>query len=780
MFNRFTHQCEDRYHFSMTIFICKQCNRLLNLIIYKISADDKSNIKYLFTETSRSSAISQKLKDLEAAMKTIVTAKQQLESLLAKKDSKIRNLESSGQRLRRDLADNDARNPHVLKKVLVNKLSKTFTPSQIDRLLEIGKQSQWSEDDIARGITLRSLSGKSYKYLRECLNFPIPSESSLRYWIRNINCEPGIQNSSLRVMKQKSTEMRLQDRVCMLMFDEMSLTEEFCYDQKADRVYGCHSKVQVAMAVGLVGTAWRQPIYYHFDTNIDKDLINSLIIQLEEHGYPVYATCCDMGGSNYGLMGKGQLNVGWREPKKPYFANPFDKHRNVHFFYDVPHLMKLIRNNLIDHEIRTPYGMVSKEPLWELVNYQEGVFKTAYKITQKHLTVSGNERMKVKMAVHLLSNTVGLALEHLKLEGKLKSDQCLATSDLILLSNRWFDVFNVSVPGNSPFTGNLDQMVILITMIEVMKESCIPVWSAKKNCWVDRFFPFQHGIILSSLSLINLFKQLKKEFNIDYLLTRRINQDPLEHLFGVIRQMGGQYDHPNSLSFKYRMRNYIIGKRSALTSSKPNTECADPCRKLCESDKNTVKMFNLFSSPIRPGIAHCSTQDVVSEEPVAVEDLVEPSPSLTGSLMSIMDVTESEETCDFTLPECEQDGFSYVLGFVASKFPALAETRSDLYHVNDWIGKKSRGGLTRMKAELVPQFERLEAIFRDSHGESLNPGKNVLNLLVQEAKKFCHIPDDAMTYYFRCRIFFQVRFLNKKLKNGSKGKSLRKMAKIVS
>ena len=69
--------------------------------------------------------------------------------------------------------------------------------------------------------------------------------------------------------------MPLKDRVCMIMFDEMSLSEEYCFDRKADRVYNPHSKAQVAMAVGLIGPSWRQPIFYGFDAKMDKPLLKN-------------------------------------------------------------------------------------------------------------------------------------------------------------------------------------------------------------------------------------------------------------------------------------------------------------------------------------------------------------------------------------------------------------------------------------------------------------------------------------------------------------------------
>ena len=348
----------------------------------------------------------------DSSIRIITEAKKQLEILLVEKDLQNQKLIRDNNNMKRILSSNDIRNNQNLKRALLEKLSSTFSEAQIDYLLQLKKRVNWSEDDITKAITLRSISKKSYNYLRKHLGIPLPGESTLRDWTRNINCEPGIQRSSLKVMQEKGKEMTMRDKACMLVFDEMSLKEQFCYDRRTDRAYGCHSKVQVAMAVGLIGPSWRQPIYYDYDVNMSTTLMYSLITALEEAGYPVYAVNCDLGGSNHGLL--GDLGLGWDDNGKSHFVNPYDRTRNVNFLCDIPHLIKLVRNNLLDHCIKTPSGVASKEPLQELVNYEQGVFKQSYKINEKHITVAGSERQKVKTAVHLLSKTVGQLLSCLK------------------------------------------------------------------------------------------------------------------------------------------------------------------------------------------------------------------------------------------------------------------------------------------------------------------------------------------------------------------------------
>lgn len=54
-------------------------------------------------------------------------------------------------------------------------LSKLFTPTQINMILYPKlKVYKWTPDDISSAITLRSISPKAYRYLRDQKHFPLP------------------------------------------------------------------------------------------------------------------------------------------------------------------------------------------------------------------------------------------------------------------------------------------------------------------------------------------------------------------------------------------------------------------------------------------------------------------------------------------------------------------------------------------------------------------------------------------------------------------------------
>lgn len=176
------------------------------------------------------------------------------------------------------------------------------------------------------------------------------------------------------------------------------------------------------------------------------------------------------------------------------------------------------------------------------------------------MDVKDAAKQKVKYAVELLSHTVSKSIERCVMLGKMNSQNAIECSKFIKLVNDWFDLFNSS----SKKIDNRERMsaygssevmkvhnAILNNMSELMRNLRVGGHSS--------MLMFQKGIIINNQSLPELFLFLKKEYNIEYILTRRLNQDDLERFFGYIRYRGGLYDHPSSLEFKYRLRLSILG-----------------------------------------------------------------------------------------------------------------------------------------------------------------------------------------------------------------------------
>jgi len=83
------------------------------------------------------------------------------------------------------------------------------------------KKIKWSSEDIARAISLRCVSPKAYRYMRDVLKIPLPGCSTLRRWASTIDMNPGVLTSVLHCMKAKGKSIPDIHRLLILTFDEM-------------------------------------------------------------------------------------------------------------------------------------------------------------------------------------------------------------------------------------------------------------------------------------------------------------------------------------------------------------------------------------------------------------------------------------------------------------------------------------------------------------------------------------------------------------------------------
>lgn len=65
-------------------------------------------------------------------------------------------------------------------------------------------------------------------------------------------------------MKAKSETLSSLEKLSVISVDEMSIANEWRYDEGTDTLYNPHERVQIVMLRGFVGK-WKQSIYYQFD-----------------------------------------------------------------------------------------------------------------------------------------------------------------------------------------------------------------------------------------------------------------------------------------------------------------------------------------------------------------------------------------------------------------------------------------------------------------------------------------------------------------------------------
>lgn len=158
---------------------------------------------------------------------------------------------------------------------------------------------------------------------------------------------------------------------------------------------------------------------------------------MEESSIEVRSITCDMAPCNRKILSNVDSHD-WNV----YLSNPAHP-RRIYWFYDAPHLLKLLRNNLLDSGFKFDSGQcISRKPFQDLIQSEKDELKMLHKLTLKHLDVENQERQRVHLAAELLSNSTAVAM-------KMLFPQHEHIADFVKLVNDWFDIFNSRHPNDT-------------------------------------------------------------------------------------------------------------------------------------------------------------------------------------------------------------------------------------------------------------------------------------------------------------------------------------------
>ncbi|KAI5704495.1 hypothetical protein M8J75_006003 [Diaphorina citri] len=647
---------------------------------------------------------------------------------------------------------------------MIDALSPCLSPNQIQILTKKKNRARWTSDELSKAFTLRYLSQKAYAYLRGTLKYPLPGLSTLRTWACNIDVRSGVLSDVMKIMDASGLSKSALQRCTVLSFDEMKITSVLEYDKKEDNVLGPHSYLQVIMARGLFNS-WKQPVFVGFDKKMTKTLLFDIIKELYDIKFTVCACVSDCGGGNQGL---------WKElgisTEKTYFTNPSSESEKIFVFADVPHLLKLARNWFLDTGFTINNQSVNKTPVEELLKISKTEISSCFKLTNDHLTCERAQRQNVRLAAQLLSHTTSVALKQY-LPGNDK-ELAKRTANFCETMNLWFDIMNSYTTHNNinhqkPYGQalNIQEPILndVISMIQNM--TC----NGKKSMQV-----FQKGIITSTKSLMELFIDLKQKYDIEYILTHRLNQDCLENFFSQLRSRGGLHDHPSPLNVLYRIRTILLGKNPGIVSVNTNVAVAP-------EEFLTSKALHKAKVPIK-----IDDGDIDN-----VDEYIECIEGIEGEANSTIDLPDELSS------SAEADGLCYVAGYLArkykEKFPNLGTiSRGQGHHdysIPSWIQHLSFGGLTEPSPEWMDQVNSMEKCFLSLHGNDFAFKGKIVEETTNYVGKYCgenNIPYELVKGFCRQRIFIRIKYLN--LKNQSvkrktactDPRSLKKMRKTIN
>lgn len=197
--------------------------------------------------------------------------------------------------------------------------------------------------------------------------------------------------------------MKLTHKLCVLLFDEITLSPHLDYNRKSDEIIGfvnngTKKRIKIADHASVfmirgIQINFKQPISYTFcaGSTSKEEIVRQLrevIKKLQSIGFEVLATICDQRGSNVSA-----INYLVAEFKTKNMRNDADLKHNVFEvggeeivpLYDPPHLIKGIRNNLLDKNLKCYMDKEEKTAKWQhiILLYNENPSYKGLRLTPK-------------------------------------------------------------------------------------------------------------------------------------------------------------------------------------------------------------------------------------------------------------------------------------------------------------------------------------------------------------------------------------------------------------
>lgn len=405
----------------------------------------------------------------------------------------------------------------------------------------------------------------------------LPHPKTISKWYQVINGQPGFSKEAFITIKSKAEHSTV---LCNIVVDEMSIRENIEWDGK--KMYGFvdlgtdisiesddlpHAKnALVFMAVGINGH-WKMPIGYFFINGLNGAERGNLLVKclelMSDTNSKVHSITFDGAYTNIAMCRVLGSSFNLKEEENFLFLHPVSK-EPVYIFYDPCHMLKLVRNTLGDKKCF--YNENGRAIKWDYIKNlhlkqkDEGL-TAATKLTQRHITYH-NEKMNVKLASQVFSNSVSNALKFCKAIGDPKFDEVDATAEFCALINNAFDILNCrSMFSKNPYnlalnTETIDKYKIFISYFERyifnLKFDCgqLVIESGRKTGFI--------GLVQCLKNLLKLYSYLSTNYALKYLLSFKLSQDHIETFFSSIRMRGGYNNNPSAKQFCSAYKKLLI------------------------------------------------------------------------------------------------------------------------------------------------------------------------------------------------------------------------------
>ncbi|KAJ8025305.1 Transposable element P transposase [Holothuria leucospilota] len=442
-------------------------------------------------------------------------------------------------------------------------------------------------------LSLMSKSPSCYEELRNSKVLTLPSQRTLRDYRNWIKPSPGFNEDVILDLIEKTENYFDVQRYVVLLIDEMKLKANLVFDKNTGELigftdlgdpeinYSTMEKVDQlathAMVFMLRGVCTELKYSFAFFGSDGVSAIQLFPLFWEAVcilectcNLWVIAVTSDGASPNRRFYNMHNAMVGDDSRSVTYCTqNLYSPHRSIYFFSDAPHLIKTARNCLYQsgcgNNTRCMWNG-GKHLMWQHIVRlyhidMEHSLKILPKITYDHIHLTPYSKMRVNLAAQVLSSTMAIALK------KYGGGQAAATAKFCELVDAFFDCLNVRStsehvrkrkPNLAPYKQLDDNRFIwledeFVRYFDEWKQSIESrEGNFNKNAQSQMFISKQtfDGFKITVYSLIAATKFLLSE-GMEFVLSERFCQDPLEEYFGVQRQQGRRCDNPDLYTFGY-------------------------------------------------------------------------------------------------------------------------------------------------------------------------------------------------------------------------------------
>lgn len=186
---------------------------------------------------------------------------------------------------------------------------------------------------------------------------------------------------------------------------------------------------------------WKFPLCYFLSNNgVNSDdlliLIQNCVKKTLVVGLHPSAIVCDQGVQNRKLF---SLLNGTE-------SNPITEihEQKLFLIYDIPRLIKSLRNNLLTGDIQINKILIRFEDIRNTykIDRCSGTARAMCKISPIHLDPNPFQKMSCKLALQIFSNSTSAAIKTCVRTGELKSITAMDTANFVLEINNTFDACN--------------------------------------------------------------------------------------------------------------------------------------------------------------------------------------------------------------------------------------------------------------------------------------------------------------------------------------------------